>query len=262
MGNPYTPPPHLTERLVFRVLPKNDYGAESSSSIIQHATFAVKASTTSEDVGGHLKGESVDLQVVKRHEVALRTSVQPENIWYGGAVRGESAMKVMPDIGSKVTHTFQISNDGPWHVGDENLDLLIDWPFQLRAPSLDGEDDFDSDNEDDSESDPHSERPGKWLLYLASEAEVSPPDAATCFLNPRMINHLGLRDRAGAGVSLPKRRRRRRESSSDGEDGESVSSSLPLDDGVTVNCVNGRARCMVLNCRLWHLRAGENVVIR
>ncbi len=75
-----------------------------------------------------------------------------------------------------------MSNDGPWHVGDESLDLLIDWPYQLRPPDLIGEE--AEEEEEDSSSFDHS-RPGKWLLYLASEAEVSPPGAATCFLNSR-----------------------------------------------------------------------------
>ncbi len=182
---------------------------------------------------------------------------------------------MMPDIGSKVTHTFHISNDGPWHVGDDNVNLIIDWPFQLSPPEIDGGDGGEGEREGEEEGveDVGVARPGKWLLYLASEAEVTPPDAATCYLNPRMINHLGLRDRTtqekveeeeeeevmGQVASLPKRRRR--EAVQDGGDKESPS-LLSDADAVTINCVNGRARCMVLNCRIWHLRARENVVIR
>ena len=55
--------------------------------------------------------------------------MQPDQIWYGGLVRAESAMRIMSDIGSKLTHTFQVTNDGPWHVEDFNV--LIEWPHRL-----------------------------------------------------------------------------------------------------------------------------------
>ncbi len=98
LGNPYTPLPHTVDRLVFRVLPR----LESSSSDVTHpASFSASASTTSEDVGGGVSAEAVDVTVVKRHEVRLRSSVQPEVVWYGGRARGESAMKSTADIGSR-----------------------------------------------------------------------------------------------------------------------------------------------------------------
>ena len=186
---------------------------------------------------------------------------------------------MLPDIGSKVTHTFHISNDGPWHVGEEDVDLLIDWPYQLTPPKIPREEEDDEEGEEVEEEAPRHDRPGKWLLYLASEVEVSPPQAATCFINPRMINPLGLRDRTATPVapsqtrdqeirrkvvaSLPKRRRRReaREVEEEQMDSSYLSDAV-ADADVTVNCVNGGARCLVLNCRIWHLKARENVVIR
>ena len=59
----------------------------------------------------------------------MRSLLQPDQIWYGGLVRAESAMRIMSDIGSKLTHTFQVTNDGPWHVEDFNV--LIEWPHRL-----------------------------------------------------------------------------------------------------------------------------------
>ena len=35
---------------------------------------------------------------------------------------------------------------------------------------------------------------GKWLLYLTDMPEVTPPGVGECFVNPRYVNALGLRD--------------------------------------------------------------------
>ena len=96
----------------------------------------------------------------------MRSLLQPDQIWYGGLVRSESAMRIMSDIGSKLTHTFQVTNDGPWHVDDFNV--LIEWPHHLQN--------------------------GKWLLYLTDAPEVTPPGIGQCYVNPKSINALGLRD--------------------------------------------------------------------
>lgn len=34
-------------------------------------------------------------------------------VYYGGEIKGESAMKSLDDIGTSVIHTFQVINDGP-----------------------------------------------------------------------------------------------------------------------------------------------------
>ena len=102
----------------------------------------------------------------------MRSLLQPDQIWYGGLVRSESSMRIMSDIGSKLTHTFQVTNDGPWHV--DQFDVLIEWPHRLAA----------------TEANPQ----GKWLLYLTDMPEVTPPGVGECFVNPRYVNALGLRD--------------------------------------------------------------------
>ena len=111
------------------------------------------------------------VKVIKRAEMSMRSLLQPDQIWYGGMVRAESAMRIMSDIGSKLTHTFQVTNDGPWHVEDFNV--LIEWPHRLVTAS---------------------EPLGKRLLYLTEAPEVTPPGLGECFVNPKYINALGLRD--------------------------------------------------------------------
>jgi hypothetical protein len=39
---------------------------------------------------------------------------RPPQVFYGGEIKGESAMKDLDDIGTSVIHTFQVYNDGPW----------------------------------------------------------------------------------------------------------------------------------------------------
>ncbi|KAJ8933057.1 hypothetical protein NQ318_023090 [Aromia moschata] len=65
----------------------------------------------------------------------------------------ESALKHLEDIGAKVTHKYQIDNNGQWDLTDVKINIL--WPLQIST-GLDTED-----------------RPGKWLLYLESVPVVS-----------------------------------------------------------------------------------------
>ena len=66
MGNPYTPPPHTVDRLVFRVLPRTSEDASSPSSpVIQRAVFAATANTSSADVGGRMQAGPTEVQVKK-----------------------------------------------------------------------------------------------------------------------------------------------------------------------------------------------------
>ena len=164
---------------------------------------------------------------------------------------GESAMKVMSDIGSKVSHTFQVTNDGPWNV--EQAEVLINWPYQIGVSGRVSS---------------HDE-PGKWLLYLSEPPEVTPKGLGNCFLNPRMVNHLGLRELRSRNLysdtaQLSNRaidsagRRRLRRSSAD----ETLSDYLDSYRATRLHCADDRTKCQVINCRIWQLRANESAVIR
>lgn len=52
-------------------------------------------------------------------------------------------MRFFEDIGQRIIHTYQILNNGPWHV--EGLTVTIDWPLQVAS---------------------YTNTQGKWLLYL------------------------------------------------------------------------------------------------
>ena len=211
--------------------------------------------------------------------MSIRSSVQPERVWHGGQVLGESAMRALADIGPKVTHTFQVTNDGPWHV--DEMEVVIQWPFQL-APPLG-----------------RKSGQGKWLLYLTDAPEVTPPGVGQCFLNPRTINSLGLRERGAVGVSrlsnsasessVRKRRKRRRRSARLLDNEQDIDSSLyqyntiesdsksdfssnandvmstfsvDSSSGFVIDCSNEAVQCHTFSCRLNNLRANESAVIR
>lgn len=259
LGNPYAS--NRTDRLLFRVVPSH------SSPFMPHgANFSVTTNTTSEDLGSAQdRVHKLQVRVIKRAELSMRSLVQPDQIWYGGMVRSESSMRIMSDIGSKLTHTFQVTNDGPWHV--DELDVIIEWPFRL-APT---------------EQTPN----GKWLLYLAEPPEVTPPGSGTCYLNPRSVNALGLRDvvvhRPSSGVPesasavLQKRRRRRRRSVNSNAVNNDIVQGVSyqnhhhwtqnVDSGsadVVLDCADDQVvQCHIFTCRLHAgLRANESAVVR
>ena len=208
---------------------------------------------------------------MKRAEVSIRSSVQPDRIWHGGQVVGESAMRALSDIGPRVTHTFQVTNDGPWHV--DEMEVIIHWPFQLAPPMG------------------RKTGQGKWLLYLTDAPEVTPPGAGQCFLNSRTINSLGLRERGmgsrlsnSASDSAVKKRKRRRRAArvalddddeashhyndlpSDNTDSsgskDNISFSVDPSQGYILDCGSDAIQCHIFSCRLSNLRANESAVIR
>ena len=227
---------------------------------------------------------SFQVQLVKRAEVSIRSSVQPDRIWHGGQVMGESAMRALADIGPRVTHTFQVTNDGPWHV--DEMEVVIHWPFQLAPPlgKKTGQ--------------------GKWLLYLTDAPEITPPGAGQCFLNPRTINSLGLRERgvgdsrltsgvSDSAVKKKKKRKRRKRTarvtdnddididdainssnfitsditvdssdSSSSSNNEKVSLFSDPSSGFVLDCSSDSVQCHIFSCRLSNLRANESAVIR
>lgn len=192
--------------------------------------------------------------------MSMRSLLQPDQIWYGGLVRAESSMRIMSDIGSKLTHTFQVTNDGPWHVDD--FSVLIEWPHHLQN--------------------------GKWLLYLTDAPEVTPPGIGECYVNPKSINALGLRDavrrpplyinrrppRPYNKENLVIQRKRRKRSISSTHDVTNVIAKQPppaseamalaSSADVVLDCADEAVvQCHILTCRIHGgLRANESAVVR
>lgn len=108
------------------------------------------------------------VNVVKQTELRIDGWMHPEQVFYGGSVRGESAMQYIEDIGTPVQHSYLIQNLGPGRVPYLKVDIR--WPHQVA----------------------NDKEKGKWLLYLAEKVEI---ESATGECSSNDINPLNLEKR-------------------------------------------------------------------
>ena len=123
LGNPFL---QRTETLQFKLVPS--YSPRMPGDVM----FTTNISTTSENIVPDTSASmtsSTRFNIVRRSEVSIRGSVRPESILYGGQVVGESAIRDIGEIGSKVIHSFHVVNDGPWQA--DSVNVHIDWPYQV-----------------------------------------------------------------------------------------------------------------------------------
>ena len=97
--------------------------------------------------------------VVKRAELSILGRGEPQKVFYGGKVKGESAMRDAAEIGPLVDHRYLVKNSGPSMV--DVLTVRISWPHQVE----------------------NNKPQGKWLLYLTSHPIVK-NGAGSCRLPP------------------------------------------------------------------------------
>ncbi|XP_050701483.1 integrin alpha-PS1-like isoform X4 [Eriocheir sinensis] len=107
------------------------------------------------------------VEVIKRAEISIRGDVTPEQVFYGGEVVGESAIKHFDEIGMEVTHKYSVENGGPWRVDELQVEIL--WPYQVE----------------------NGKAEGKWLLYMTEHPTVD--GVGECEIDPSYINPLNLR---------------------------------------------------------------------
>ena len=73
--------------------------------------------------------------LVKRAELAISGRGSPEKVWYGGEVRGESAMRDLAEVGPLVDHRYLVKNYGPAQVdvltGKQRLYCFLEFYFYL-----------------------------------------------------------------------------------------------------------------------------------
>ncbi|RZF31839.1 hypothetical protein LSTR_LSTR014253 [Laodelphax striatellus] len=175
LGNPLKQDASMKVHLRFDPKPLGDEQAS-----IQ---FTVFANTTSQDVGSGPGAPQDPLKlkavVVRRAEISLQGLARPEQVFYGGQVRGESAMQYGDEIGSRVLHTYQVFNRGPWKVS--RLEVHLEWPYQVA----------------------NNKPQGKWLLYLDEKPVIEARNAiGECHMAPGQVNPLGLKYRPGVSDSL------------------------------------------------------------
>nr|CAD7203492.1 unnamed protein product [Timema douglasi] len=234
------------------ILRFNPEGLEDYES---HLKFVVFANSTSEEKKPQGPLE-LFTNVIRRAEVGLTGAVRPEQVFYGGEVKGEYAMEYRDDIGSRVLHSYQVTNKGPWSVS--SLVVSIEWPFQVG-----------------------NDKPqGKWLLYLDEKPIVeslvnySSPmaslvltdssqltalksyqtklslDSWECHLPDNEVNPLGLPQRPGlaeppleALMTQPSNHTRTKRDTE-------------------MNCLLGTAKCIKFNCTLFNLKKDHSATIK
>lgn len=108
----------------------------------QKVTFGIEVNTTSADISPHKNALNLMAKVVRKAELEVRGSTEPDQVFYGGEVRGESSMVYEEDVGSLVVHTYVVTNRGPWKA--RRVELAIEWPYEVE----------------------NGRHHGKWLLYL------------------------------------------------------------------------------------------------
>ncbi|XP_054286091.1 integrin alpha-PS1-like isoform X2 [Macrosteles quadrilineatus] len=250
LGNPLSsdhPPVHLQLRFDPKDLP-------DSQSRLEFIVFA-NSTSVEEDPQGPL---TLAATVVKRAELSLKGLARPEQVLYGGQVKGESAMVYKDEVGSRVLHTYQVYNQGPWRVS--NLEIHIEWPYQVA----------------------NNKPLGKWLLYMEEEPYIEALSGGQCYMAPNQVNPLQLVSRPGlleaplepltptsgplyntteGGTDGSIRVRRRR-------DAEMVvrSETYTDKDGrkhkvVNMNCLLGTAKCFKFSCVVHSLQQNQEATI-
>ncbi|RVE45363.1 hypothetical protein evm_009992 [Chilo suppressalis] len=158
-----TPP--ITMRFDARALEDNE----------PSVVFNVWANSTSKELYPGKIPAKVEALVIKNAELLIKGAARPEQVFYGGEVKGESAMTHFDDIGTRVIHTYQVFNEGPWRVS--SVQVVISWPHQVASENAQG----------------------KWLLYPEDVPTVDGEGQSNgeCFISENQINPLKLTQRPG-----------------------------------------------------------------
>ncbi|XP_059792070.1 integrin alpha-7 isoform X1 [Balaenoptera ricei] len=151
----------------------------------------------------------------------------PQQLFFSGVVRGESAMQSERDVGSKVKYEVTVSNQGQSLNTLGSAFLNIMWPHEIAN--------------------------GKWLLYpmrVELEGGQGPGQRGLCSPRPNIL-HLDVdsRDRRRRELGQP-------EPQEPHEQPEPSTSWWPVSSAekkknVTLDCTRGTASCVVFSCPLY-----------
>ncbi|XP_042304579.1 integrin alpha-7 isoform X2 [Sceloporus undulatus] len=175
----------------------------------------LKLSTTSEQPG--LAPLIARARVVMELPLSVAGMAEPQQLFYSGEVRGESAMKKESEVGSPVLYKVTVTNRGQSLNTLGSAFLNVMWPHEIAN--------------------------GKWLLYplkLELELSTQPQQRKTCYPEPNPL-HLTLEP--------PYQARKKREAQ------QTEIASRPLTywerrKNATLDCAQGTARCQLFHCPL------------
>ncbi|XP_065791045.1 integrin alpha-7 isoform X2 [Muntiacus reevesi] len=159
--------------------------------------------------------------------LSITGAAVPQQLFFSGAVRGESAMRSERDVGSKVKYEVTVSNQGQSLNTLGSAFLNVMWPHEIAN--------------------------GKWLLYpmrVELEGGQGPGQRGLCSPRPNVLQlDVDSRDRRRRELGPP-------ESQQPREQPESSTSWWPVSSAekkknFTLDCVRGTANCVVFSCPLY-----------
>lgn len=215
--------------------------------------FIIFANSTSKEVN-EKKPTHLQATVVKRAELSIKGSAKTQWKFYGGTVLGESAVKYLSEVGPRVSHTYEIFNEGPWKVS--SVEVHISWPYEVA----------------------NDKSHGKWLLYLEEIPTVQVLGDGECTLPAgHEVNPLKLQSSLSfddLDLLFPQSTtispnlhnqtnfiRRKRDTE------KVVNTRTTIDkDGrrhqiVSMNCKAGTAKCFDIRCIIYNLQRKQEAII-
>ncbi|XP_004700626.1 integrin alpha-7 isoform X2 [Echinops telfairi] len=148
----------------------------------------------------------------------------PQQLFFSGVVRGESAMSSERDVGSKVEYKVTFSNQGQSLNTLGSAFLNIMWPHEIAN--------------------------GKWLLYPMRVELEGPGQKGLCSPRPNIL-HLDVdnRDRRRRELEQPEQQEPQ-------EQPEPSTSWWPVataekKKNITLDCARGTANCVLFSCPLY-----------
>nr|XP_034491676.1 integrin alpha-7 isoform X4 [Marmota flaviventris] len=151
----------------------------------------------------------------------------PQQLFFSGVVRGESAMRSERDVGSKVKYEVTVSNQGQSLNTLGSAFLNIMWPHEIAN--------------------------GKWLLYpmrVELEGGQGPGQKGLCSPRPNILRlDVDSRDRRRRELEQPEQQEPR-------EQLAPTTSWWPVSfaekkKNITLDCARGTANCVVFSCPLY-----------
>ncbi|XP_043249530.1 integrin alpha-PS1 isoform X2 [Colletes gigas] len=214
--------------------------------------FMIFANSTSKEIK-EKEPTKLRATVLKRAELSIKGSAKIQWAFYGGPVIGESAVKHLNEVGPKVSHIYEVFNEGPWRVS--SLEIRISWPYEVA----------------------NDKAHGKWLLYLEELPTVKALGDGECILPPEhVVNPLKLQDSISyddmdvfqSAVSTPPTLYNHTNHVRTRRDTEKVVNTRTVIDKdghrrqiVSMNCKAGTAKCFDITCFIYNLQRKQEAII-
>ncbi|XP_036886102.1 integrin alpha-7 isoform X5 [Sturnira hondurensis] len=151
----------------------------------------------------------------------------PQQLFFSGVVRGESAMRSERDVGSKVKYEVTVSNQGQSLNTLGSAFLNIMWPHEIAN--------------------------GKWLLYpmrVELEGGQGPGQKGLCSPRPNVL-HLDVDSRDRRRRELEQQERQEPPKQREPSTSWWPVSSAEKKKNITLDCDRGTANCVLFSCPLY-----------